>query len=287
MNNKNLTTKSRLLIAAIVASSLSITANTQAAQPHVNGASFVKTSPVKAQVKSDSFLHRLVQKADLIVYGELVDISEVLSVENIPYTFATYHVNQVVAGRFQQNTITFKYVGGEFANGNRLTASNSPKITLGEQAILMLQHSKDTGCDLVECENGRFVIANDSVVAANEAALSVNEHGDLNYIPLTLKNPEGSVVSKGNVGRFISYIQKLDKAMASDVKKQLGLVKSLDINMPFNAYAGLTQAHKAPPMGKVTPAITKSTANKSQFDLWEEQQVKRNGGDPLLSSPQK
>lgn len=90
----------------------------------------------------NSFLQSMVDRADFIFKGTLVDISEGLSVEGIPYTFATYDITQVISGNYAGNSITVKFVGGKFANGNLLTATNTPKVTLAEEAILMVQQQK-------------------------------------------------------------------------------------------------------------------------------------------------
>ena len=62
-------------------------------------------------------LKELANEANFIFKGKLVDISNGLSVEEIPYTFVTYNVDEVIAGNYEESTITLKFVGGEFPNG--------------------------------------------------------------------------------------------------------------------------------------------------------------------------
>lgn len=268
-----------LLLSTVMASSTFASAKTNP----------VVETPLLAAQSQVGFLSNLVKRSDLIFHGELIEISERLSIENIPYTFVTYAVKEVIAGRYAQSTVTLKFVGGQFPNGNRLTASNSPRVALGEEAILMVQKSVDTGCDFVDCESGRFVIEDGQVVAANESAVSVDADGQLLYTTLGERSKQlvKPWKQRSDVSEFISYVKQLDKQSFSKTARTQ--VSNIDKSAPFKAYSVLTEAGQAPEVPKAISKVATNkgaTTTKSEFDLWEEQQVRLNGGDPLLNNNQ-
>lgn len=283
----NMTGVGIALFTSLMASSFAATAHTDE-----NLSNTVADNKVAAVNQAeDSFLKKLVVGSDLIFKGELIDINEALSIENIPYTFVTYRVGEVISGRYFNDTITLKYVGGQFANGNRLSASNSPTVKVGENAILMVQQSVDTGCDFVDCENGRFILQNGQVIAANESAIAIDEKGKVNYKTLSERGANfgaGVQKTKSNIPAFIAHIKQLDKASSLQRNKVRAVAIDIDRHAPFKAYSVLTKAGQAPQVagddvkggGKNKPQAFKG----SQFDQWEAEQLRLNGGNPLLSS---
>ena len=121
-----------------------------------------------------------------------------------PILFITYNVDDVITGAYQDSTITLKFVGGEYANGNRLTASNSPNIQLGEESVLFVQQGLDTGCDFVQCENGRFLLIDGKVIAANEQAIVVDDNNGIDYISYAAQKDGSHKASlqKQNIPKF-------------------------------------------------------------------------------------
>ena len=232
-----------------------------------------------------AFLEKLVAHSDLIFRGKLTEISEGLSIEDVPYTFVTYDVKEVIAGQYSDDTITLKFVGGTFPNGNRLSASNTPDVQLGEESILMVQQSRDTGCDFVNCEHGRFVVKNGEVIAANESAIVVDDNGGIDYISYAERKSgkHKHSLAKPNVSRFISHLKNLDKTSSAQKKGIRVSVSNTDKHIPFKAYSALTQAKNGP---QVPKSAAKNTPRKlvegSPHDQWEVEQLKRNGGNPVL-----
>ena len=283
MKNKNNLKQSRfLLLTTLMATSF--VASAAATGHEANQLLTGERGQLQVQQKSP-FLQDLVVRSELIFRGELVDISERLSIEQIPYTFVTYAVKEVIAGRYVNNTITLKYVGGQFPNGNRLSASNSPAVKVGEDAILMVQQAVDTGCDFVDCENGRFLIENDRVIAANESSITLDDDGSVGYTGLSERHKSGAL--KSTVSTFIAHLKSLDNSALVSKKKSSVVVFDIDKQMPFKAYPVLTQAGQAP---EVPQEQEKDLLNKnprklsgSQFDQWEVSQLELNGGDPLLN----
>lgn len=231
-----------------------------------------------------NFLDSLVKRADLVFHGTLKEISNEMSIEQIPYTFVTYEVHEVIAGQYSDSTLTLKYVGGDFPDGRSLRASNAPEVKPGEQSILMVQKSQDTGCDFVDCEDGRFVIEDGQILAANKSAVVINDHGGVEYIssPARKSGEYKGLLDAMNVDKFIKHLKKLDAKSLNQGKGQRTTVTNTYRYEPFHAMKGLTQAGSAPP---VPEAFTKSASDSqgSPYDQWEEEQLKQSGGNPVLS----
>lgn len=227
------------------------------------------------------FIEELIEDADLVFRGTLTEISEALSIEEIPYTFVTYKIKEIISGEYSENTITLKFVGGEFPNGNRLSASNSPDVQLGEESILFVQQNLDSGCDFVRCEQGRFLLKEGKIITASESAIVVDEKGGIDYISVkSQKNgSHKSSLEKQNIPNFITKLKSIDSKFSS---KNI-VFRNTDKNMPFNAYAALTNAGKAP--ASLEPKkVKKSSSKGSLHDQWEVQQVKENRGNPILNA---
>lgn len=238
-----------------------------------------------SQAVQSSFLNNLVERSDLIFRGTLTEVSQGLSIEEIPYTFVTYKVAQVIAGQYAQETITLKFIGGVFANGNRLAATNTPNVALGEEAILMVQQRQNTGCDFVECEHGRFVLTAGKVIAANESAIVIDDKGGLDYISLAAREngEHKSSLAKANITRFISHLKNLDKSFSTKRKTAAISVVNIDKYTPFEAYPALTQPKRAPQVPKSALQATPDAAKGNAHDRWETEQLRKNGGNPVLN----
>lgn len=270
-----------LLFAGSAAATPTAAADNKVATPSSKG---IKFSPIGSE--SPSYLHNLVSRADLIFHGKVVDISEGMSIEEIPYTFITYQVNEVIAGNYHSDTITVKFVGGTFPNGNKLSATNTPTIKLDEQSILMVQKRKDTGCDFVDCEHGRFLIDGNKVFAANESAIVVDDKGGVDYISLAgqRRGTHEASLQKSNVRSFINHLKLIDQSKGDALQSVRADVQDTNIHQAFHAYKALTQAMAGP---KVPSSIAKKAAPEptgSAQDQWELEQLRQNGGNPVLNS---
>lgn len=279
MKKSNRANYKKLLVAAVFLGSIG-----------VNGVAVSATNTLAQGQTSDEFLTAMVNRAEFSFRGTVIEKNERLSVEGIPYTFVTYNVDEVISGDYSGGTITLKYVGGEFANGNRLTASNSPDIKVGENSILMVQQSTDTGCDFVECENGRFIISNDAVIASNESAIRINALGRSEYTSALdfQGSDKSSSATSSNVADFIQHLKSLKQSsfsqrsrvsVASD-QPNAPSVTSADVDAPFNAYSGLLKSGAAPSVP--SSSSQEAGSNSESFDQWEVEQLKENGGNPLL-----
>ncbi|ACJ30012.1 Conserved hypothetical protein [Shewanella piezotolerans WP3] len=255
------------------------------------GSSVYATPADTANIEiQSSFLKNMVARADFIFKGSLVDISEGLSIEEIPYTFVTYNISEVISGNYAGNSITLKFVGGEFPNGNILTATNTPEVTLGEEAILMVQQSQNTGCDFVECEHGRFVIQQGKVIAANESAIIIDDNGGVDYISAAaqLSGEHKSSLAKSNVTKFTNHLKSLVGTKAFTVNSVQLSVTDTDRKASFNAYPALTRASAAPNVPqsatKQQNGFTATSQTASAHDQWEMEQLEQNNGNPVLNS---
>ncbi|TQV89434.1 hypothetical protein [Aliikangiella coralliicola] len=285
----NITRYSFLLFMALLVGSSNAIAGSnvevQVTEKNQSGPSLTASGLKPGNKVQNSFLNKLVVGSDLIFRGKLIEISEGLSIEEIPYTFVTYDVKEVIAGKYSNDTITLKFVGGEFPNGNRLTATNTPEVKLGENVILMVQQSQNTGCDFVECEHGRFVLEDGKVIAANESAIVVDDKGGIDYISFAarISGKHKLSLAKSNIPRFISHLKSLDKKSLHQRKSSKVSVTSADKYLPFKAYPALTRAKSAPQVPKKSVKKKIPQQEGTAHDQWEVEQLRQNGGNPILS----
>lgn len=255
-------------------------ATTQPSDPTTSSGDNNSTSGLPLE---GGFLDSLVKRADLVFHGTLKEISSEMSIEQIPYTFVTYDVHEVIAGHYSDDTLTLKYVGGDFPDGRSLIASNAPEVNLGEQSILMVQKNQDTGCDFVDCEDGRFVIEDGHIVAANQSAVVINDKGSVEYIsyPARKSGEYKGLLDAMSVDKFISHLKTLDAKPTG--KGQRTTVTNIYRYVPFHAIKGLTNAGSPPP--EESKPVTKGAPDTqgSSYDQWEEEQLRQNGGNPVLS----
>ncbi|WP_028774356.1 hypothetical protein [Shewanella waksmanii] len=240
-------------------------------------------------VVQPSYVDKLVLGSDLIIKGSLIDISEKLSLEGIPYTFVTYQIDDTINGRYDDTEITLKFVGGEFENGNRLSATNSPVVTLGEQAILFVQQQKDTGCDFVECEHGRMLIKEQQIYTANESAILLDGKGEVSYISHAQQQGEKyrDELTQSNADAFVQHLKQIANQPSIMGSVSLKPVVNIDKNLEFNAYPALSRAMAGPQVPKalqrrVEAADLAQKAVAGSHDAWELEQLQLNGGNPVL-----
>lgn len=193
-------------------------------------------------------LRGLVLHSDLIFQGELLRKHEELSIEGIPYTFVTYKVDQIISGDYQEQSITLKYVGGHFLNGNLLSASNTPEVTVGEQAILLVQKSRNTGCDLVECEHGRFLLEDGRIISGNQSSIVIDDEGSIGYASYAAQRADRNSdnIRHISIPQFIAQLKYLDDALQDLRKIPKAKVSNIGKHVPFKASAGLTKSLKGP-----------------------------------------
>ncbi|MGI9282483.1 MAG: hypothetical protein ACR2PX_23050 [Endozoicomonas sp.] len=150
---------------------------------------------------------------------------------------------------------------------------------------MLVQKNSDTGCDLVECEHGRFLLNSGKIIAGNQSAIVVDDKGGVDYISQStqLKGMHAASLKKTNIPQFVSHLKSLDEASKSLRKKPRATVNNIDKNTPFKAYSVLTQSLKAPSVPQLINTQQSFDAQGSSHDQWEREQLRNNGGNPVLT----
>ena len=123
----------------------------------------VQPRQVKRVVNRELGLTELKEQADLVFYGEVVDLQNVMSEHaganqpSLPFTFVTYRVDSVVKGSYAGKYATLRFIGGyDPVRGAHLRSSNSPMIDLGDKDILFVEGNQRKITPLVKDEQGRL-----------------------------------------------------------------------------------------------------------------------------------
>ena len=237
------------------------------------------------------WLTNYVNESEFIFDGTLKKISYQNSAEGIPHTFAQYAVNEIIKGQYYSDTITLRFVGGYFDNDTRekhLTVSNSPVLELNENAILLVRENGTADCPLVACERGRFRIVDGSVVTAADTAITIDDKKNLVYLSRSTRKT--SVDKTRSAEKFSQHLRGLVQKSVSKTQSQnlVGQqsVRSVDIYAPFNASKALVTAGVGAPDENANEQKSLHSMQAqigSDFDHWEEQQLKQNAGNPVLT----
>ena len=92
-------------------------------------------------------LKESIQDSGLVFEGRVVEVenrvSTVLSDEHarLPHTFVTYAVENVLKGKYDDNSITLRFIGGQDPEtGDYLTVEGVPSFNLDDRDILFITH---------------------------------------------------------------------------------------------------------------------------------------------------
>jgi hypothetical protein len=110
----------------------------------------------------------LIDGANLVFAGSVARVeyrtAEVAGVEGaLPYALVTYRVQDVLAGKAPGREFTMTFLGGPDGMGGFVEVSGVPVFQPGEEDVLFVRDDGETGCPLVDCEDGRFRVLKERV----------------------------------------------------------------------------------------------------------------------------
>ena len=263
--------------------------------------------------KSDINVDHLLQNADMVMQGEIVDIQYKDSKEGLPHTFVTYQVNEMIAGDTTDKTITLRFIGGEQKKGDvirHLSVSEVPEFEKGESDILFIRKNNTSICPLVKCSNGRFRDLNGLVTNENGQPVLLNANSELKLGKENMIEQMASSNSKGRFKKglsdatgestqiqvqanashldtmtFIAKLKERSQSLSSSGKmSKKSLFKSSKPNEAFSTplFKASKPTDNQPTLSAKGPSKSRA---KSEFDQWEENMLKANGGEPVVEVP--
>jgi hypothetical protein len=266
-----------------------------------------------------------VKNADYIFQGVVTQVDYRLSngSPQLPYTFVTFKIEQLLKGQVNQQFVTLRFIGGPNENTKKfLTVSGVPLFDVGERSILFVKDNGQSDCPLVGCQQGRLRIANNQVYTEDGVQILLNNQGKLVYGSLAplqearthkigetivtnvFSNPEVGNDSDGfSTGtgiesqNSIASLPALNSTqLAQIIQKQLSqlatlgqlqtraFVTSVDIRQPFSAPSGTPVAPPQVATPPAAPARVMSEADRRELEM-----LRQNGGNPVFinSKPQR
>lgn len=245
----------------------------------------------------------LLNQADLVFTGKVIDIQYKDSLDGIPHTFVTYQVDDVISGRPDGKQVTLRFMGGRQQKGEvirYLDVSETPEFQAGDTDILFVSRNTSNICPLADCNSGRF--RNRDGVLTSDDGRVVIETADRSYAisSAVLTNDTGV---KQDIGRSINEVAaqtrepktevipvtavKVEK-FVTDLKVQAREVASVRVKEPVFVSASIKDDFKSPVMAPTVapqegaPDLLRRTSTPSDFDRWEEDAVRKNNGNPVL-----
>lgn len=282
----------------------------------------VSLMTIPAMAKGSIDLNKLINKSDLIFKGEVTDITYKDSSEGLPHTFVTYRMDELIAGETKQKQVTLRFIGGKQTTGKTeryLHVSDVPEFEVGESDVLFVRKNNKIICPLVDCSSGRFRNLSGFIASEDGQPVVMNEKGSYQLSRQSMADQIGKTNRQKGRGRAVSNetgeskitpnkgsspvdIDNFLISVKSKVTQQRSKgalttmnFKSSDPSQGFSsgffkAVAPLDQAMASPT--KQASSNTKkammplSNPGKSSFDLWEEEMLRKNGGDPVLGNTQ-
>lgn len=130
-------------------------------------------------------LQNLAAQADLVFRGTVVNIEYKLSEPEgpdgaqVPYTFVTYAVQDVLLGAVEGERVTLRFIGGLNPLTMRYTVRcGAPQFDLGDEDILFVQGNGESLCPLVEEAEGRLRLIGGQVYTESGRAVQFGPQGE-------------------------------------------------------------------------------------------------------------
>jgi hypothetical protein len=124
----------------------------------------------------------LVKNADFIFEGIVQDIKSVVSKKvdeedlQVPFTFVTYEIIQILKGKYDSGQITLQFMGGCENGEDYFYVQGIPLFDIGDHDIMFIKGNIKKACPVVGWEQGRTRVIQDSVYndSGEEIWLGVN-----------------------------------------------------------------------------------------------------------------
>lgn len=264
---------------------------------------FHVSSALAQDIASRIETESLLSQSDLVFSGKVVDVQFSDSTSGIPYSFVTYQVADVIAGRPDGDLVTLRFIGGRQQKGEvtrYFSVSEMPEFRAGDTDILFVKKNGSSICPLVDCTKGRFrnldgVLANDERFAVIKPATTYTTStrivntvtgatellsNALSESPTDKSEPESSLVDLPVVktAQFIADVKAQAKVMSHFYDGSTNF-SSVSIKQPFRS--PLFQEADLSATAGVAP-IRPTVKTATEFDRWEESVVNKNNGNPVI-----
>jgi hypothetical protein len=245
----------------------------------------------------------LLNQADLVFTGKVVDVQYKDSVDGIPHTFVTYQVDDVISGRPDGNQVTLRFMGGRQQKGEvirYLEVSETPQFQTGDSDVLFVRKNTSNICPLADCNAGRFR-NRDGVLTSDDGRVII-EAPDNGYAlsAAVLTDASGVKQDVGHAANALDPLSREPKAetipvtavrteqFIANLKVQAKEVASARADTPVFVSASIKDDFKSAAMAPAAapqeraPGLLRRTTTPSDFDRWEEEAVRKNNGNPVL-----
>jgi hypothetical protein len=142
--------------------------------------------PVLACDRESHTIQEMVAESDLVFRGVVQDIQYALSLPagpertQVPHTFVTYRVDEVLQGDEPGALVTLRFIGGLDARDfSVMGASIVPEFDLGDEDVLFVDGNGARMCPLVGSQQGRIRLVGGQAYSDTGRALLIDEDGEL------------------------------------------------------------------------------------------------------------
>ena len=262
---------------------------------------FYSSSAIADETRTKIEPRELMNQAELVIAGKVIDIQYKDAEDGTPHTFVTYEVGDVIAGRPDDKKITLRFMGGRQQKGDvirYLDVSESPDFHVGETDVLFVRKNNTSFCPLVECSKGRFRIRDGVLTTEDGLAIVTTSEKELRVSSTVINPATGEAIE---FGRGISDPRpdpaepQKDPVPVNAVKAEQFIADLKELAKGFPALqdgsvrfisANIKDAINVPALKPTTPRDLEFTSTRtpdtSDFDRWEEEMVEKNNGNPVI-----
>lgn len=145
----------------------------------MTGASMAHTPAHPEKVGNIEALSR---SANLTIRGKVIKVDYTKpatsgETKGIPFTFVTYKISKTIQGKASSSSLTLRFAGGPDGQGGFVDVEGVPTFQVGDEDILFVAGNGEKGCALVECEFGRYRIADNKVFEAHGSPVESVKNG--------------------------------------------------------------------------------------------------------------
>ncbi len=148
------------------------------------------TTPESVRMDDYKSIQNLVEQADMVFQSVVQDITYKLSDPTgpegvqVPYTFVTFSVEDMIYGSHDGNEVTLRFIGGMDEKSFRyMGASIVPLFDVGDEDILFVQGNTDRLSPLVGGQSGRLRVIDGQMYTENGREITLEQNGRLKTGP--------------------------------------------------------------------------------------------------------
>lgn len=246
-------------------------------------------------------LVQITDRSDFAAKGKVIEKEVLMSSDQnpVPHTVVTFEVLDTLFGGYEDNygnnTLSIKFVQGEYPDGRYIDASHNPKgLDVGKEVFFFVNQKGHEPCGFTECENGVFIINEENhIIASNGATVAFDDQGKSRFIAKRHRDESTfkGLLAQNHVGAFAQRIKDIANKASDRAKAHRVNIKGIDKTQPLFGSPSLytptvgpyDNAENERRQAESKAAYEKGYAGLSDAEKWELRAYRENGNNPVIT----